>query len=324
MKRSDWVLFGILTALIGVLGCADSSQQKTASTAPSQPAPVQAPAPPPSAPAANTLEIPSVLSVEHALDLLAQRDGIVQQVFFDQDSWVKKGTVLARLDDRELLASLEKARLDQQVAENNYKYQEAEKKAKDAAYKRQQELRKYGLSSQAALEEAEFQATGAAYDLDSWRAAIEQKKAAIRELEIELEKTQIVAPFDGYIVRRAIRAGQSMVKNDLCFRISELYPLEVRFLVPESAGPRPVIGSALKVVLVDDPSRTYNAQVKLVSPTVDAASASYDLTAELTGPHLEDLRPGMAVRVIWSTEVEKLRSRESSREVKESRSRGVN
>jgi len=319
MKRSDWVRFGILTALIGVLGCADSSQQKTASTAP-QPAAVQAPAPPPSTPAASTLEIPSVLSVEHALDLLAQRDGIVQQVFFDQDSWVKKGTVLARLDDRELLASLEKARLDQQVAENNYKYQEAEKKAKDAAYKRQQELRKYGLSSQATLEEAEFQATGAGYDLDSWRAAIEQKKAAIRELEIELEKTEIVAPFDGYIVRRAIRAGQSVVKNDLCFRISELYPLQVRFLVPESAGPRPAIGSALKVVLVDDPSRAYNAQVKLVSPTVDAASASYDLTAELTGPHLEGLRPGMAVRVIWSPQAgDRKNSREARVESRESK-----
>jgi len=40
--------------------------------------------------------------------------------------------------------------------------------------------------------------------------------------------------------------------------------------------------------------------VKLVSPTVDAASASYDLTAELTGSHLQTLRPGMAVRVIWT------------------------
>jgi RND family efflux transporter MFP subunit len=265
-------------------------------------------------PAADTLEIPSVLSVEHSVDLLSQRDGIVQEVYFDQDSWVKKGTALARLDDRELLAGLEKARLDQKVAENNYKYQEAEKKAKDAAYRRQEELRKYGLSSQAALEQAEFQSTGAGFDLDSWKAAIEQKKAAIRELEIELEKTRLVAPFDGYVVRRAIRAGQNVIKNDLCFRISELYPLQVRFLVPESAGPRPSVGYPLKVLLAGDPSQEFTARVKLVSPTVDAASASYDLTAELTGPHLENLRPGMAVRVIWSRGVEKSRSREVSRE----------
>jgi RND family efflux transporter MFP subunit len=240
--------------------------------------------------------------VEHSVDLLAQRDGVVQEVFYDQDSWVKRGTVLARLDDRELAANLEKARLDQKVAENNFKYQEAEKKAKDAAYQRQQELRKFGLSSQAALEEAEFQSVGAGYDLDSWRAAIEQKKAAVRELEIEREKTRLTAPFDGYVVRRALRIGQNVIKNDFCFRISELYPLQVRFLVPESAGPRPSVGYPLKIVLADDPSREYDAHVKLVSPTVDAASASYDLTAELTGPHRENLRPGMAVRVIWSRE----------------------
>jgi RND family efflux transporter MFP subunit len=319
MKRSDWVLFGILAVVLGVPGCANQSQQKASPAASPQPAVSQAPAQPAPVPAADTLEIPSVLSVEHSVDLLSQRDGIVQEVFFDQDSYARKGTVLARLDDRELLTSLERARLDQKVAENNFKYQEAEKKAKDAAYRRQQELRRYGLSSQAALEQAEFQSAGAGYDLDSWKAAIEQKKAAIRELEIELEKTRIAAPFDGYIVRRAIRAGQNVIKNDLCFRISELYPLQVRFLVPESAGPRPTVGYPLKVVLAADPSRAYNAQVKLVSPTVDAASASYDLTAELTGPHLENLRPGMAVRVIWSRGVEKSRSQG----VEESRSRGV-
>jgi RND family efflux transporter MFP subunit len=319
MKRSDWVLFGILAAILGTLGCANQSQQKATPAASPQSSVTEAPALPPTLPTADTLEIPSVLSVEHSVDLLAQRDGIVQEIFFDQDSWVKKGTVLARLDDRELLASMEKARLDQKVAENNFKYQEAEKKAKDAAYRRQQELHKFGLSSQAALEQAEFESTGAGYDLDSWKAAIEQKKAAIRELEIELEKTRIVAPFDGYIVRRAIRAGQNLIKNDLCFHLSELYPLQVRFLVPESAGPRPTPGYSLKVVLADDPSREYNAEVKLVSPTVDAASACYDLTAELKGPHLENLRPGMAVRVIWSRGVEKWRSRG----VEKSRSRGV-
>jgi len=327
MKQTDWVLFGILAAVLGVSGCANQSQQGATPAPSPQPSLTPAPAQTPSLPAADTLEILSVLSVEHSVDLLAQRDGIVQEIFYDQDSWVRKGTVLARLDDRELLASLEKARLDQQVAENNYKYQEAEKKAKDAAYRRQQELRKFGLSSQAALEEAEFQSKGAGFDLDSWKAAIEQKKAAVRELEIELEKTRIEAPFDGYVVRRAIRAGQNMIKNDFCFRISELYPLQVRFLVPESAGPRPAPGYPLKVVLADDPSSEYDAQVKLVSPTVDAASASYDLTGELTGPHLENLRPGMAVRVIWSRGGEKSRSPEVSRESKvesqESRSRGA-
>ena len=111
MKRSDWVLLGILVVALGVPGCANQSQQEATSAAAPQSTVAQAPAQPPSLPAADTLEIPSVLSVEHSVDLLAQRDGIVQELFYDQDSWVKKGAVLARLDDRELLASLEKAHL---------------------------------------------------------------------------------------------------------------------------------------------------------------------------------------------------------------------
>ena len=135
MKRSDWVLFGILAAGLGVPGCANQSQQEATPVASPQPTAAQAPAQPPSVSAADILEISSVLSVEHSVDLLAQRDGIVQELFYDQDSWVKKGAVLARLDDRELLASLDKARLDQKVAENNFKYQEAEKKAKQKSKK---------------------------------------------------------------------------------------------------------------------------------------------------------------------------------------------
>ena len=92
----------------------------------------------------------------HSVELLAQIDGIVTEIAYDQDSWVEKGAVLARIDDRELQAKLNHARDNLEIAQNNLKYQEAETKAKDAAYRRQLELRKYGLSSQAAEEEAEF------------------------------------------------------------------------------------------------------------------------------------------------------------------------
>ena len=60
MKRSDWVLFGILAAVLGVPGCANQSQQKATPAASPQPSVTQAPAQPPSVPAADTMEIPSV------------------------------------------------------------------------------------------------------------------------------------------------------------------------------------------------------------------------------------------------------------------------
>ena len=301
MKHCSMLFVVIGVTFLAMWGC--SSPQPESETA----APVKtlnAPQPP-AVSAAGTagnsdhLEILSVLSVEHSVDLLAQRDGVIVDVNADQDRWVEKGTVLAKMDDRELQAKLEKARQQLQVAQNNLKYQQAERKAKDAAYRRQQELRKFGLSSAAALEEAEFHSTGAAYDEQSWEATVKTKKVAIRELELELEKTRIMAPFSGYIVRRSIRAGQNVIKNDPCFRLSQLSPLQVHFLVPESAGPSPKAGDALKVVPTAGGTREFHAKVLRVSPTIDAASDSYDVTAQLTGGGLNQLRPGMAVKVLW-------------------------
>jgi membrane fusion protein (multidrug efflux system) len=301
--RVKLLAFGLtMIAMLGATNCSNDegkpALEAPASAAPLAPAKaVPLPAPTPARP--DTLEILTVLSVEHSVQLLAQIDGIVTEIAFDQDSWVQQGAVLARLDDREILAKLDHARDDLEIAKNNLKYQEAETKAKDAAYRRQLELRKFGLSSQAAEEEAEFLSKGAHYDVDSYTSTVKQKEAEIRELQVEMEKTRILAPFEGYITQRSIRVGQNLVKNDPCFRVSQLSPLQARFLVPESSGKAPQIGDRLRVVLAGDNSREYAAEVKLLSPTIDPASMSYDVTAQLTGPDLGQLRPGMAVKVLW-------------------------
>ena len=288
-----------IVALLGATNCSNDDRKVTAAAAaplaPAKAAPLPAPTPP----RPDNLEILSVLSVEHSVELVAQVDGTVTEINFDQNSWVQQGAVLARIDDRELQAKLDHARADLDIANNNLKYQVAETQAKDAAYRRQLELRKFGLSSQAAEEEAEFLSKGAHYDVDSNTAAVKQKEAEIRELQVQLEKTHILAPFGGYVTQRSIRVGQNVVKNDPCFRVSQLSPLQVRFLVPESSGKIPQLGDRLRVAAVGDNSREYEAEVKLLSPTIDPASMSYDVTAQLTGENLGPLRPGMAVKVLW-------------------------
>lgn len=290
-----------MLAVLGFAACSSDKQTVSAAAPPAAPSAPVAAAPPsaPVSPRPATLEILSVLSVEHSVQLLAQMDGIVTTVAHDQDSWVEKGTVLAELDDREIQAKQDHARDDLEVAKNNLKYQEAETEAKDAAYRRQVELLKNGLTSQAAEEEAAFLSKGAHYDVASWTATVKEKESEIQELQVELEKTRILAPFDGFVAQRSISVGQNVVKNDPCFRISQLSPLQVRFLVPENSGRAPQVGDTLRVVPAGDNSREYPAAVKLLSPIVDPASMSYDVTAQLTGPGLGQLRPGMAVKVLW-------------------------
>ena len=241
----------------------------------------------------------TVLSVEREVDILAQRDGILVHALKDEGQEVRAGEELARLDDRQVQAELEKAQADLKVSEDNVLYNEAEWKAKEANYRRYQQLRELGLSSEADLENAEFLAKGAEYDLQAWHATVESNKASIRQLEAQLDQTRIRAPFSGVVARRYVREGQSVVKDDKCFRISQLSPLEVQFEVPEASLRKPSMGDSIHLTLAGQSARELTARIIKLSPTVDPASDSYDVTARLMGSNLAGLRPGMAVRVDW-------------------------
>ena len=300
IRRSTYL--SIATLALALTGCGDSSRAPDSTSAappPSAPAPSRPSITTPVAKPAQPNDMLSVLSVEHQVDLSTERDGTVTSIAKDEGAAVKAGEILGQLDDRTIQTELSKARNDLVVAENNVKFKEAELKAKAAALKRQQQLREYGLSSEADLEAAEFEAKGAEYDLHGWQALVESSHSEIHRLEIQLDQTRLRAPFSGVVVRRYIREGQAVAKNDKCFRISQLAPLQVQFQVSEAASKRPERGAPVDLSLAGDASRTFSARVVKVSPTIDPASDSYDVTAQLVGSGISDLRPGMAVHVIW-------------------------
>lgn len=305
IRNHAWLLFAATLAM-AASGCDNSTVASNANSAPPATAnPVTAATPASQPPAAakpspsDSGDILSVLSVEHQVDVATQRDGVVISVAKDEGAAVKTGDVLGQLDDRTLQMELIKARDDLHVSENNVKFKEAELKAKDAAYRRQQQLRQLGLSSQADLEAAEFQAKGAEYDMQGYQALVESGQAEIHRIEIEIDQTRLRAPFSGVVVRRYIREGEAIGKSDKCFRVSQLSPLQVQFQIPESSARRPQRGASVEVSLVGDSNRPLSARIVKISPTVDPASDSYDVVAQLTGTRLSDLRPGMAVRVNW-------------------------
>ena len=246
-------------------------------------------------------EILSVLSVEHQVDLSTEFDGTIMSISKDEGSLVKAGDILGQLDDRTLQLEFIKAQDDLKVAQNNVKYKEAELKAKSAAFDRQRQLRQMGLSSQADLEAADFGAKAAEYDLHGWEAQAEASQAEMSRINLLIDKTRLRAPFSGVVARRYVREGQTVAKGDRCFRVSQLSPLLVQFQVPESAGRRPEIGKFVNVVLLDDPNLPVAARISKISPTIDPASDSYNVTAQLKDSSSSRLRPGMAVRVVLSS-----------------------
>lgn len=297
MNRAAWVF---ATALgLAAAGCGNSGASNPSAAPPLVAVTESRAASIPEAKAPQTLDILSVLSVEHAVDVAAQRGGVVVETEKDEGSRVLAGEELARLDDSMLQAELQKSESDLVVSENNVKYKQAEEQAKNAQLHRQQLLRQYGISSDADLEQAQFEAKAVTYEVQSWQSIVKSNQAQLRSLHLEIDKTHIRAPFSGVVVRRYIRQGQQVAKGDKCFRISQLGPLEVEFQVPETNDRRPEVGAAFTLRLANSGPETYFAHVVRVSPTVDPASDSYNVVARLTGANLAALRPGMSVHVLW-------------------------
>ena len=295
MKVGVFIFAASLFAMAS--GCSNPPAATTAQ--PAAPQTGAAPDAADGAAASGAQEILSVLSVEHEVDVRAQREGTVQQLAVDEGRRVNAGEILGRLDDRAMQSELEKARADLLVAQNNVKYKQAENQAKEANLKRQQLLRSSGLSSDADLEQAEFEAKATAFEIDSWNALVKSNQAQIQGLQIELEQTQFRAPFSGVVSRRYVRVGQTVSKDDPCFRVSQLAPLQVNFQVPESSGERPTVGLTVRLSIIASSNRSVSARIVKVGPTVDPASDSFDVTAQLDG-NVNGLSPGMAVRVSWA------------------------
>ncbi len=304
MRKKPRIWLALGAALLAACGLACGGASGKTQAAEDNPKPAAEPSPArsrPANPVPATTDILSVLTVEHQVTVLSRIPGVVETIAKDEGDAVHQGDLLASLDDRTLQAQLAHDRDDLIVAKDNVQYQQAELKSKQANYRRYQELRKLGLSSEADLEKARFEAVGAQYDLKSWHAVVQRTRSQIRIAELEIQKTQIRAPFDGVVARRYIRQGQAIENGARCFLVTQLRPLEVRFPVPETSLPSPRVGDHVRVSLAGGGSRVFTAEVIRVGPVVDPATASWDVLARLVAPP-RDLRPGMAVRVTWPPE----------------------
>src|SRR5208282_4515400 len=118
---------------------------------------------------------------------------------------------------------------------------------------------------------------------------VEKHRAAVHSLELDMEKTRIRAPFGGVVSRRYVRQGDVVAKGTRCFQLS---PLLVEFQVPETDPRKPAVDQTVRGTLASDPNRSFDARITRVSPVIDAASDSYEVTAALVNPPA-DLKPGM-------------------------------
>src|SRR3984893_15747351 len=208
MKRCWSCLFfgGAATALLS--GCGDQRSEVTAAAP--QPSVAKISAQPTAAapvPTDEGLTVSGPLIVEHQVDVTAQRDGIVSRISAEAGTHVSSGTVLAQLDDRQLASNLEATRAKTRSIEADLKNWEAEMEVLKADYVRAQRLWKEKLIAEEQLQHAQYKVESDKWDILRVQEQLNTAKEEEHSLELELEKTRIMAPFSGLVARRYAREG---------------------------------------------------------------------------------------------------------------------
>jgi HlyD family secretion protein len=128
-----------------------------------------------------------------------QVSGIVQNIYVDFNSMVKKGQLLAKLDTTNLAASMEqtKAAVDNAKAELDFQ---------EANYKRLSPLNGKNLISQ-----SDFDQT--VYNLNKARANYNSALAQHKRNRINLDYAFIHSPIDGIVLNRAVEEGQTVAAS---------------------------------------------------------------------------------------------------------------
>ncbi|MFL5410382.1 MAG: efflux RND transporter periplasmic adaptor subunit [Myxococcales bacterium] len=140
----------------------------------------------------------------------SQVSGIVDKLYVDFNSPVKKGQLLATLDARLFQAALQKT--DASVASARAGVQKAQAALADSQrlVSRDQELFKGGLIARSELDTAIATNDGNAASLAGAKAAVLQANADRAQAAANLAFTKITSPIDGVVVSRSVDAGQTV------------------------------------------------------------------------------------------------------------------
>jgi membrane fusion protein (multidrug efflux system) len=294
-KPNHLVLILSITAVLPWLACSQKGAEVAAAAA-SQPSRESAPLAESTPANDGTFTVSGPLIVEHQLDVLAQRDGMIAELRSEAGAHVHEGDLLAQLDDRQLSADLEGARAKTRSTEADLKAWQAEANVLQSDYDRSEKMWEAQLITREQRDHAKYKAEADKFDVQRVEQQLVNAQQVQRSLELELDKTRIRAPFSGVVARRYVRQGQQVAKGDRLFWVTAEGPLGMRFTLPEKFIGRLQKGQALPMTTPDLPNQKYQVRVVQVSPVVDPASSTIEVTVELEGKS-GSLRPGMDARV---------------------------
>jgi len=221
----------------------------------------------------NQVNTTGSLLADESVTLNAEVAGKIEVISFTEGQKVKKGELLLKLNDEEILAEIEKLRFTVKLNEDN-------------EFRQRQLLEKEAISSE---------------EYETALTTLNTVRSEIKVLQARLEKHYIRAPFDGTVGLRSISEGGYLNPGT---RVAELYkinPIKLEFTIPSKYIGVVNVGDRIDFT-VDAYDQSFGGTIYAIEPQIDPQTRSIRLRAKAdnTGGKLF---PGQFARISLTLEV---------------------
>ena len=261
---------------------------------------------------ADELEAPgSVIAVSTA-QLAARTMGTVLQVAVREGDSVKRGQVLAQLDEREMVSRRSAAQAASRgataavaQARSAVVAAQAQADVMKKTYDRYAYLKEQKSVSPQEFDEIAAKQQAAQANLEQAKAALSQSEAGIAQTESEAHAAEsvasyarIVAPFDGRVIRRTVEPGSLVSPGMPLFVVEDTSRYQVEATLPAEALAIVKKNTAVRVQLDALAERSLPGKVAEIEAGADATSHTFKVRVDL--PKESGVQSGMFGRVYFA------------------------
>jgi membrane fusion protein (multidrug efflux system) len=205
------------------------------------------------------------LRPDEVVELAFETSGKIIGINFTEGTKVKKGDLLAKINDKPLQAQLQKLQAQKKLVE-------------------EKEFRQRSLLTKDAISQESY---------DQIVTELQTVQADINLVLARISETELRAPFDGIIGLRYVSEGSYTNASTKIARLVKIKPIKLEFSAPEKYADEIKIGFPVTFVVGE---KTYKAQVYAVDPQVDEATRTLSIRAIYPNSN-EELNAGRSATI---------------------------
>jgi RND family efflux transporter MFP subunit len=223
-------------------------------------------------------------------------NGRLQSVDVQLGDAVRRGQLIAKVEDREIQEQVRQAEAAYRVAEATIRQREADLTLAKTNLERNRSLLDRQLLPRQTFDDTDARHQAAVAQLDLAKAQFEQSKARLDELKINLSNTVIASPVDGFVGKRFLDPGASVSPNVPVASLVDIRTVRLVANLVERDVRRVSVGTHADIDVDAYPGETFSGRVSRVAPIFDPATRTAEMEIEVPNPGFR-LKPGMYARV---------------------------